>query len=110
MLNNILNEITNYTKVEKEIFYFIFIKKTNTKYFYSEKLTNIFKCNKSTVQRAIKKFYDDEFLNKYQSNIKKGGYVNYYTKKNNEEIKNILCDELILKHDIIIRNILELFK
>ena len=75
------------TKVELEIFYFL-LKADDM--ISSKELSVKINRDNSTVQRALKKFYERELVDRKQINLKKGGYSFIYSVKSKTEIKNIL--------------------
>lgn len=77
------------TKVELEIFYYI-IKQND--WVDSKSLSTTLRRDSSTVQRALKKFYENELVERKQINLDKGGYTFIYVTKNKKDIRQIIMN------------------
>ena len=64
------------TKKEYEIF--TFLVKNREEWFTTENLRDKLQCNLSTVQRAMKKLYESNMVDRMQNNLDTGGYIYIY--------------------------------
>jgi len=78
-----------FTKVELDIFYYL-MKQDD--WVDSKDLSQKLKRDSSTVQRALKKFYEQDLVERKQINLDKGGYSFIYVPKSKKEIKQTIMN------------------
>ena len=66
--------------------------KLGDEYFTTEELSAKTKLNLSTVQRAVKKMYEQKILERKQNNLDQGGYVYIYKVIDRQQLRKILID------------------
>ncbi len=89
-IEQILKCAFSLTKKEIEILKF-FISNPNNSYETSD-LSNELKIDITTSQKACKKLFEKNILNKSQKNLKTGGYVFIYSLSNKKEIKSHIME------------------
>ncbi|MGM5483507.1 MAG: MarR family transcriptional regulator [Nanobdellota archaeon] len=77
------------TRAELAILYFIIEQED---WFDSKEIAEKLGKDSSTIQRALKKFYQNNLVKRRQINLEKGGYAFAYISEDKRQIKNILED------------------
>ena len=77
------------SQAEVKIFKY-FINHSNQKDIQTSTIAKELNLNLSTIQKATKKLYEKNVLEKYQKNLEKGGYIYVYSLKPKDEIKKII--------------------
>lgn len=94
--NKELKKIFDLSKADCELFNYIFnhpIKKFST-----EDLSKRMDLHLATIQRGVKKLYDNCLLKIYQENLKGGGYRLLYKLRRHNELKRIFLDTAYKNH------------
>lgn len=69
-----------------------FLVENSEKWYTTEEIAKEFKINVSTVQRAVKKLYLEQVIQRLQNNLDSGGYIFLYKSYPKKYVKKIILE------------------